>query len=398
MGGMAIEVFMPKMSDHMEAGELVEWLVEEGGRVEVGQPIAEVMTDKAVAELEAPASGILKGIRPGAEVGAIVPIGETIAFIAAPDEPVPPLPPLATQARMMQEQTPRPASRQMGSGQVRATPVARRLARELGVDLAQVRGSGPGGRIREEDVRRYADAGTAAPTPQPDEAEWLELTPIQRRTGERMLESIQTAPQFALTVSADMTNALSWRDAVMEHVVATTGTRLSLTAILVKVVAAALRQYPRANASFEEGRIKVHRYVHVGVVMGTEEELVVPVIQNADQKPLAQINRELVSLRKKAQRMCLSTEELSGGTFTISNLGMYGVDHFTAILNPPQSGILAVGRIIKTPVGMADDTVALRPMMALTLTIDHRAMDGLQGVRFLAEVRQRLEQPYLMML
>ena len=153
----------------------------------------------------------------------------------------------------------------------------------------------------------------------------------------------------------------------------------------MKVVGAALRQYPRANVSFVEGRIKVHPQVNIGVAVGSDGGLVVPVIKEADQKSLTQITRELKALREKAQQMRFSAEDLAGGTFTISNLGMCGIDHFTAIINPPQSAILAVGQIIKAPVGMPDDTIALRPMMCLTLTVDHRAMDGLQGARFLAE-------------
>jgi len=212
-----------------------------------------------------------------------------------------------------------------------------------------------------------------------------------------MFESVQTIPQSALTISADMTHALGLREFLMEQVVAETGERLSITAILVKVVGAALRQYPRANVSFEGGRIRVHSQVNIGVAMATDEGLIVPVIREADQKPLIQIVRELKAFREKARQMRFTPEELAGGTFTISNLGMYGIEHFSAIINSPQSAILAVGRIIKTPVGMPDDTIALRPMMYLTLTIDHRAMDGLQAAKLLAEVKSRLEQPYLLL-
>ncbi len=411
---MAVEIFMPKMSDHMEVGEIIRWLVKEGDRVDKGQIILEVMTDKAVAELEAPASGVLKGIRAGAEDGAEVPVGETFAFIAEPDEEVPVLPPLGSaEAKGVEEETPPPAPTpsaeptpvpgagegRAGPGPVRATPVARRIAKELGVDLSLVRGTGPGGRITEEDVRAFAEALSATPSAQPAEegAEWLDLTSIQRLTGRRMLESLQTAPQFALTINVDMTNALWLREALMERVLAETGERLSVTAILVKVVAAALKSYPRANASFEGGQIKLHPRVNVGVAVGTDDGLVVPVIKEADQKSLVQITQELKSFQDKARQMRFSAEELSGGTFTISNLGMYGVDRFNAIINPPQSAILAVGQIIKTPVGMPDDTIALRPMMSLTLSVDHRSIDGVQGARFLAEIKERLEKPYFLL-
>ncbi|MFQ5341511.1 MAG: dihydrolipoamide acetyltransferase family protein [Anaerolineae bacterium] len=456
---MAVEVFMPKMTDHMEAGEIVRWLVKEGDQVEQGQVIMEVMTDKVVAELEAPASGILKGIRAGTDEDAIVPVGETFAFIAEPDEEVPVLPPLSpVEVDTVEGETapPAPAPSALSSvkaepgrprampvarrlamelgvnlalvtgtgpggrikdedvqafveaqkakppraaGKVRASPVARRVARELGVDLTRVQGTGPGGRIGEEDVRAFAAAVSVAPSDRPNDEDvgWLKLTPIQRLTGQGMAESVKTAPQFALTIDVDMTNALWLREALMERVLAETDERLSITVILVKVVAVALRHYPRANASFEEGQIKLYNRVNIGVAVGTDEGLVVPVIKDADKKPPAQVTRELSGFQEKAQEMRFSIEDLSGGTFTISNLGMYGIDRFNAIINPPQSAILAVGRIIKTPVGMPDDTIALRPMMSLTLSVDHRSMDGIQGSQLLAEIKERIEQPYFLL-
>lgn len=455
---MAVEVFMPKMSDHMEAGEIIRWLVKEGDRVEQGQVIMEVMTDKVVADLEAPASGVLKGIRVGAEDGAIVPVGETFAFIAEPNEEVPNLPPLGpVQAQKVEEGTQlasatsraeplqaepawgratpvaRRVARELGidlaqikgtgpggsireedvralaaargaepaeaQRDVRASPLARRVARELGVDITQLKGTGPGGRIKEEDVRAFAEAQATAPVIQApeSEAEWLDLTPFQRVTGQRMLESVQTAPQFALSINVDVTNLLWLREALMERVVAESGERLSITAIIVKIVAVALKGHPRANASFEDGRVKLHPQVNLGVALGTDQGLVVPVIREADQKSLIQITQELKVFQEKAQHMRFTAEDLSGSTFTLSNLGMYGIDQFNAIINPPESAILAVGRIIKTPVGMPDDTIALRPMMSLTLSIDHRSMDGLHGAKFLAEIRQRIEKPYFLL-
>jgi len=356
------------------------------------------MTDKAVAELEAPASGILKGIRAGAVEGSQVPVGETIAFVAELDEEVPVLPPLGpVGAEEVTEVLPSlvPAPVKAEPGQVRATPVARRLAKELGVDLTLVTGTGPGASIGEGDVRAFAEVAVATSRARPAgaEEEWLDLTPIQRLTGQRMLKSIQTAPQFALTIDVDMTNALSLREAFMGRVVADTAERLSITAILVRVVAAALERYPRANASFEEGRIRLHRQVNIAVAVGSNEGLVVPVIKEANRKSLVEITQELKSFRSKAREMRFGTEELSGGTFTISNLGMYGIDRFNAIINPPQTAILAVGQIAKRPIGMPDDTIALRPMMSLTLSVDHRAMDGIQGAEFLAEVKRGLEHP-----
>ncbi|HZY41497.1 MAG TPA: 2-oxo acid dehydrogenase subunit E2, partial [Anaerolineae bacterium] len=255
---------------------------------------------------------------------------------------------------------------------------------------------------KDEDVRAYAEAAKTrsagqAPTPIAAAGEWLDLTAAQRVTGQRMVESVQTAPQFALTLNADMTQVLWLREALMDRIVADTGERLSITAILVKIVAAALQQHPRANASFETGKIKLHQQINIGVASGSAASLVVPVIKTADQKSLAQIVREIKVFQGKTQQMRFGAEDLADGTFTISNLGMYGVEQFNAILNPPQSAILAVGKVIKTPIGLPDDTIALRPLMSLTLTVDHRVMDGIQGAQFLADVKARLEKPFFLL-
>jgi pyruvate dehydrogenase E2 component (dihydrolipoamide acetyltransferase) len=230
----------------------------------------------------------------------------------------------------------------------------------------------------------------------PEVVEWVDLSTVERLTGERMVQSIQTAPQFALTISVDMTNALQVREALIDQIAKETGERLSVTALLVKIVATALKNQPRANASFEAGRVKLYKRVNIGVAVGAQQGLIVPVIKDADQKTLLQIVQELRAFREKARQMRFSAEDLSGGTFTISNLGMYGIDQFNAIVNPPQSAILAVGRVITTPVALPDNTITTRPMMNLTLTIDHRAMDGVQGAKFLAEIKERLEKPDLL--
>ena len=212
-----------------------------------------------------------------------------------------------------------------------------------------------------------------------------------------MRESVVNAPQFALDVAADMTQALWLREQLTERVQAEAGAKLSVTGLLIKVVAAALKRHPRANAEFAGDKLTLHEEINLAVAVGTDDGLVVPVIRDADHKSLAQITAELAAFQEKAKTLRFSAEDLTGGTFTISNLGMYGVDGFRAIINPPQSAILAVGRIVKTPVGLPDDTIALRPMMSLTLTVDHRCMDGVQGARFLAEIKTLLEQPHLLL-
>jgi pyruvate dehydrogenase E2 component (dihydrolipoamide acetyltransferase) len=396
---MPVEVFIHKMTDHMESGRIVRWLAKEGERVERGQAIMEVETDKAVAELESPASGVLKGIRTGAQPGADVPVGETIAFIAEPDEQVPVLSRLTSPGAQTQSRVALPeasAQDQKVEQRVRASPAVRRVARELGVDLTSVTGTGPDGKITEADVRAFSSRGgshysrTAMNTMSLEPGEWAELNSVQRLTGERMLQSVQTAPQFALTVRANMTNALQIRESLKNDL---TPERLSVTVMLVKIVATALKHQPRANASFDAGRVKLHRRVNVGIAIGTENGLIVPVIRDADQKELLEIATELHAFREKAREMRFSTEDLSGGTFTISNLGMYGIDHFNAIINPPQSAILAVGQVTKNPVALSDNTIAVRPLMNMTLTIDHRVMDGVLGAKFLAEIKERLENP-----
>jgi len=405
---MASEVFIYKMSEHMESAQILAWLVREGERVEEGQPLLEVMTDKVSAELASPASGILKGIRPGTIAGAQVAVGEIVAFIADPGEEVPMLPPLGGLDTPHQMAGPEAAPAEVEPGIVRSTPIARRIARELNVDIARITGTGPNGRVTEQDVQAYAKGRAAALSPvelrpvptdpkrRADGDVWLELTPVQRVTGERMRDSLLTAPQFALSLDVDMTNALWLREALMDRVAAETGERLSVTGVLVKVVASTLPSHPRANASFVDGRLRLRSEIHIGVALGTESGLAVPVLRNADRKSLSEITRDLVDFQRKGETFAFAADDLADGTFTISNLGMHGIDRFQAILNPPQSAILAVGRVVKRPIGLPDGSIALRPMMNLTLTADHRCMDGLQAAHFLSELGQRLERPYFL--
>jgi len=440
---MAVEVFIPKMSDHMETGEIVEWLVREGDAVEAGQGIVEIMTDKTTAEIESPASGVVKGIRPGVENGAIISVGETIAFIAEKDEDVPSLPPLnpggetepesesdvqksadnmpdATPvARRMAEQFGIDIHELRGSGPggriqkediiayrkklaegfspscTLASPAARRCAREFGVDISLVQGTGPGGFVREVDVNAYrvSTAELSGKRPAEGAFEYIDLTPVQKTTGIRMLESVQNAPQFSLSLSAGMEKLLLIQEILMDRVQAETGRRLSITALLIKVVAASLVQYPRANSSFENGRLHVYRDINIGVAVGSTEGLVVPVIRNVDRKSVTEINAELKVFEEKSKGMKFKSTDLSEGHFTITNLGMYGIEKFNAIVNPPQSAILAVGKVMQVPAGVADGSIVLRKVINFTLTIDHRCMDGMQGAEFLGLIKGITEKP-----
>ncbi|HET6443251.1 MAG TPA: 2-oxo acid dehydrogenase subunit E2 [candidate division Zixibacteria bacterium] len=456
---MAIEFFMPKMSDHMDAGVIVGWLVTEGDRIEKGDALLEIETDKATVELEAPASGIIKGIRPGLDPGVSVAVGETIAFITEPNEDAPALPPLGEVVGSgepgREAETPVPASEPetvvKGSTRPRAAPAVRKLARDLGVDLALIKATGHQGRVTQEDVHAFIDAQKSETPDEPPEIltsplarrtakelgvdlaevkgsgpkgkvtqadvqahltahagsepvvadtetgeyEWWELSTIQRLAGERMVESVHAAPQFSLDVLVDMTQTMLFRQAQMDRITAATGRRLSITTILTKAVAIALKQFPQANAVFVDGRLKVYKGVHIGIAVGTDSGLVVPVIKHTDQKTLIEITQELADFQDKAKSLRFNPEDLSGGTFTVSNLGMFGIDRFRAIINPPESAILAVGRIVNTPVGLPDQTISLRPLMNMTLSVDHRCMDGLQGAKVLAKIKGLLEQPYL---
>jgi pyruvate dehydrogenase E2 component (dihydrolipoamide acetyltransferase) len=223
---------------------------------------------------------------------------------------------------------------------------------------------------------------------------WQELNPIQRLTGERMRESVVTAPQFALELSADATNLLWLLEALSDRITLQARARLSLTGLLVKIVADTLLRHPLANAEFSGGKLKLHSGVNIGVAVGADHGLVVPVIKQAAHKDLVAITSELAGFQEKARTLHFSADDLAGGTFTISNLGMFGVERFTAIVNPPQSAILAVGAVTRRPVALANDTVGVRPLVSLTLTVDHRVMDGVQAARLLGDLKQKIEQPY----
>lgn len=395
---MATEFFLPKMTDFMESAEIVSWLVPEGAVVKEHQPILEVMTDKVAAEVEAPASGVLKGIRAGAVPGATAPVGETLAWIAQPGEDVPVLPPLGAAGGPAAPTAPAARAPEAGGARaadIRATPVVRRMAREMGVDLALLKGSGPGGRVTEEDLHHFSSGGASAPlspsSPDDDEVTWQDLSPLQRATGQRMVQSMQAAPQFSLTVDVDMSAALAWREQV-KGAAQTSAAGVSVTALLVKAVALALHEHPLVNSAFVDGRRKAYRRVNIGVAVGSESGILVPVVREAAHRPLLEIAAELEQLREKALAGRLQAEDMAGGTFTISNLGMYGVDAFRAIINPGQSAILAVGRIRRAPAVAPDGVVCVRPFMTLVLSVDHRSLDGLQAARFLSAIKDALEQ------
>jgi len=411
------EVFMPKLTHDMEAGALLEWYKQEGDEVQEGEPLFAVETDKATVDVEAGESGVLRGLRfaPGDEV----PVGEVVGWIAAPGEETPPqsalssIPcPAVPQSALSCDPCPPPPSRDpvapspRAGGRIVASPVAKRLAKERGVDLRQLQGRGPHGRVTKADVEAYLAQRKAPPAPTvPPRAaaevpyNVVPLSRLRRTTGERMLTSVRTAPHFDLEIDVDMGEAGRWRARYAEG----TGQKASYTALLVQVVARALREHPQLNGSFIDGELRVYREVNVGVAMATAEGLMVPVIHRADELKLGQIQEAITRLREKAgseperqPRQPFTPDDVRGGTFTVSNLGMYGIDAFRAIINPPEVAILAVGRIVERPVGV-DGQIVLRPIVRLVLSVDHRAVDGAQAASFLATVRRYLENPYLLL-
>lgn len=400
---MAVELYIPKMSDHMEEAVFTEWLVEEGDHVDKGQPVIVIETDKVTAEVEAPATGYLKSFRTGLVEGTIIPVGETVAFIVErADEEVPvleallfsPAPgPAAEESETdagseSQEQpvaaVPPPAS----GGPVRATPAARKAGRELDIDLAEVIGSGPSGRVSENDVRKQADGQAVSTDVETLEiSEPIQLTPVQRLTARRMTESVATVPQFSLVRHVDMTSVLVARESLDGD----SSAKPSVTAYLVKAIASALAEHPRVNGFFRGDRIETNQNINIGVAVGTDDGLFVPVIHNADRLSVLEITNDLTRLRDLVADQNLASSDLEGGTFTLSNLGMFGIDEFEAIVNPPQSAILATGKVSKAAVVDSERAVIVRDRMSVTMTADHRSLDGLSAALFLSTVADQLE-------
>jgi pyruvate dehydrogenase E2 component (dihydrolipoamide acetyltransferase) len=402
---MATAVIMPKLGMTMEQGTVVQWHKQEGERVEKGEPLLEIATDKVNTDVESPASGVLQGVTTWPQT--TVPVAQVIAYILEAGEPLPApgTTAPATAAREPQHAAAAPAA--AGEERVVASPLARRLADEVGLDLRSVRGSGPGGRIVEADVKaalaaRPQVATTPAPAPAPAvipppvarpvvapppvlavPGQLVPLTGKRKVIAERMAQSAQV-PQFALGAEADMTRA---EEARGEH---------SVTAFLVLVAAQALRKHPFVNASYRADGIQLHSDINIGVAVSAEDGLVVPVIKQADSKRLPEIDADIRDLAARARSGRLVLEDLSGGTFTISNLGMFGIEEFRALLNPPEACILAVGRSMPKPVAV-DGTVAVRPMLHLVLSADHRVVDGATVAAFLVEIKNLLETPYALL-
>jgi len=378
---MPIEVLMPKFGLTMQEGTIQQWFKAEGESIEAGQPLYEVETEKVLYEVEAPANGVVaKLLYP---VEATVPCGQVVALIAsAGEDPVE----IAKQY-MLKATTAGPSAAPVAKAasappaaptarSVVATPVARKLAKEHGLDLAAVAGTGPGGRITREDV----EAALAEPR-----AKGQPLKGMRKTIAERMFQSLQSTAQLTITTEADVTTLVQRRAQLSKQF------SLTYTDLLVEAVAATLRQHPRLRLTADGDSIQRHEEINVGIAVALDEGLIVPVIRDADGKDLRRIAEESRALAEKARGGALSVEDVSGGTFTITNLGMYGVDAFTPIINQPQVAILGVGRIVEKP-AVHEGQIAIRSLMTLSLTFDHRIVDGAPAAAFLQEVVARLSR------
>ena len=417
---MPTEVKLPRLGQGMESGVIVRWLKAEGDTVAKGEPLYELDTDKVTQEVEAEVDGTLLEIlvREGeVEVGATVAVigngagAEPADAAEAPEQPTEPA--SATAATEPGESSPPtptedtggappaaavPASRRDG-GRLKASPLARRIARERGVDLDSIQGTGPEGRVLAEDVERAAAATPrAAPAPlapvalEPAEVEVVQLSTVRKTIARRLTEA-WTAPVFQLGVSADMTEALALREQLVARL-AEGDVKPTVNDVLVKLAAVALTRHTPVNATFTGEEIQRHPSAHVGIAVAAPQGLVVPVIRDADRMTVQEIARARADLVKRARDNKLKLPDLEGGTFTISNLGMFGVEEFTAVLNPPQVAILAVGAVKDEGV-VRDGELDVAPILRMTLTCDHRAIDGADGAQFLQTLVALLEQPAL---
>lgn len=414
------EIIMPKMGDAMTEGKVVRWYKKPGDAVKKGEPVLEIETDKVNLDLEAENDGTLSEV--SAKEGEMVPVGGRLALVLGAGESAPTAEPSrrATDKKdsikhttgeygeAMEMKGPRvdraaaqptviavPAP----GGRRRSSPLARKMAAELGVSLDQVNGSGPGGRIVASDVKNMGSAPSTtslrAPAPvAAGEAKSIPLTAMRRTIAKRLSESIGPIPHFFLTADYDVTNLLAMRVQLNEIL----GAKLSLNDFIVRAAALALRHHPNVNSSWSDDAIMQHGEIHIGIAVSTPEGLITPVVRNADQKSIADIGTEVRALAEKAKNRKLQPNEYQGSTFTISNLGAWGIEEFTAIINPPNVAILAVGAAEARPIVTAERQIVVRDRMKITMSCDHRVVDGAAGADYLKTLRQYVEQPVRLLL
>jgi pyruvate dehydrogenase E2 component (dihydrolipoamide acetyltransferase) len=397
---VATEVILPRLGQGMESGTIVRWLKSEGEPVQKGEPLFELDTDKVTQEVEAEAAGVLLKI---AISEGEVPVGQTVAFIGEQGEEVPASAekPVEPPQREPERETSRDAAAEVAerqeepaatsNGRIKASPLARRIARERGVELSRLRGTGPDGRIVAEDVERGAVSKPGGPAAVPTgDIESVPLTNI-RKTIARRLTAAWQAPVFQLTVSADMTRA---NELVARNRELNPDVRVTVTDLLAKVCAQALMRHRDVNVQYSEDALLRFPNANVGIAVAAPQGLIVPVVRGVERLSLAEVAVARGDIVGRARDNKLTAQDLEDGTFTISNLGMFGIEQFVAVLNPPQAAILAVGATVDTPVAR-DGAVEIRPLLTLTLTVDHRAVDGAEGADFLRTVKTFVEDPAL---
>ena len=439
---MATKVIMPKLSPTMEEGQISRWLKKEGDKVSMGEPLAEIDTDKATMEMQALGNGVLRKII--IDEGQAAPLGQLIAVIGEPDEdiaallaeapaepqqqeekkqdqpqPAPELQPqpqpqakaaaaastAAAPAARAVDNGRQPQAAPSDSGRMIVSPLAARMAAEAGIDLRSLQGSGPGGRIIKRDIEaaisqpqpetatapgyprvvettRFQQAGTS---PYRDEP----ASQIRQIIAKRLVTSLGPVPHFFLTTDIEMDRAADMRQSIKTL---DPDLKISINDIIIKVTAAALMQHPEVNASFQEKFVRYYEHADIGVAVAIEDGLITPVVRAADQKPLSQIAAEVRELAERARSKKLKPEEYTGASFSISNLGMFGIDEFTAVINPPEGAILAVGAMTAKPV-VRENEIVIRQMMRVTMSCDHRVIDGATGARFLQTFKKILENP-----
>jgi pyruvate dehydrogenase E2 component (dihydrolipoamide acetyltransferase) len=384
---MPTNVIMPALELAQETGKVLRWIKSPGDSVTKGEPIVEIETDKVTVEIEAPASGVLRDVT--ASPGDVVPVGRTIARIVAPGEveaAAPSTVKASPLARKIAEQHGVDLTMVKAPRLAAASPKARRLAGERGLDVTALPGSGPGGAVLTADVVAAGPPALAS-APAPRVAAHGVGT-VWRIMAERMTASWTSAPHFYLVREVNVSRLVSWLDRARKQ----TGARITYTDLLVKLVAAALSQHPAANGSWKDGALARNAEINIGLAVAVDDGLVVPVVHRADTLGLAELATRREDLVGRAQAGKLRPADIQGGGFTISNLGMYGVDAFSAIVNPPQAAILAVGRIADRVVAV-NGQPAVQPTMVLTLSCDHRALDGARGARFLGALADLVEEP-----
>ncbi len=409
---MVATMIMQRMSVAMEYGVILKWLKKEGDTVKQGDPIVEIFGEKNEFELESPADGVLLKIL--CDVDDEIPISEPIAYIGKKGEKVPDVMPkklnkgalaapvVSTPAPIATIEKPKtatkatapPAEPRMPGGKVKASPRAKKKAKEMGIDITLLVGTGPEGRIVEKDVLAAQSIPQATVSDDRKVKQVAPMTPLRRTIARRMTQSAQN-PHITMITEIDMTEVVELREEINERVEKKHGIRISFNDIIVKAVADTLERFPKFNATLAGNELVMFDEVNIGVAMATDDGLIVPTVRNANKKSITEISLETKDFGKRAKQNKLKPEELTGSTFTVSNLGPFKVDLFIPVINPPETAILALGQIKKKP-AVIDDTIAIRSMMMASCAVDHRILDGAPAGQFLAALKETLENPFMM--